>query len=94
MGIKYVISFLFIKKRLKTHTNLLTKTWLNFTFVAVARDSAPLPAYKKILCLIGLKNAISFLFGKKSKTHKDLLREKCKLFGGDVRGRAQGGTQI
>ena len=63
---------------LKIYTKLsLRKTWLN-TLAGVARGQRSF-AYEKILYLIGLKYAVSFFFGQKSKTHTRLLREKTWL---------------
>ena len=63
---------------LKIHTNLsLRKTWLN-TLARVARGQRSF-AYEKILYLIGLKYAVSFLFLSKIETHTRLLREKTWL---------------
>ena len=74
---------------LKLHTNLsLRKTWLK-TLVGVARGQRSF-AYEKILYLIGLKYAISFLFWSKiENSHKIIERKSMvKLLGGGARGQS------
>ena len=74
---------------LKIHTNLsLRKTWLN-TLAGVARGKRSF-AYEKILHLIGLKYAVSFLFWSKiENSHKIIERKNMvKLFGRGARGQS------
>ena len=74
---------------LKIHTNLsLRKTWLN-TLGRVARGQRSF-AYEKILYLIGLKYAVSFLFWSKiENSHKIIERKNMvKLLAGVQGGRA------
>ena len=71
---------------LKIHTNLsLRKTWLN-TLAGVAREQRSF-AYEKILYLIGLKYAVSFLFWSKiENSHKIIERKTWLSFLAGVQG--------
>ena len=73
---------------LKIHTNLsLRKTWLN-TLARVARGQRSF-AYEKILYLIGLKYAVSFLFlSKIENSHKIMRKNMVKFFGRGARGQS------